>query len=344
MRMEAAEMAASEEAWKLLEASPSRDLSTRLSGVEVISGAVLHCIDSSGARHLIVPVGEEVDMEDRQSRGVSVVTRQLIDPQAEVERRFIDVRCEDASLKDLFSVFCDELLVKLESAPTTPSTVVKAIMIRWRDLLGPSRSTLLSEGAIKGLLGELHFLEEIASISPVDALLLWTGADRSRHDFIGGRVDVEVKASSLADGLTVHISGLRQLEGPASGGELFLLVEQMEKVPVGGDAIPDAVERLVRRGVDRFDLLRKLSDVGAHAADFTAYRRIRYASRESRAYLVDEAFPRITPSSVTALDHLDRFSRVEYWLDLAGEPPSPIPRAERDQLAASILRSSKETD
>ena len=332
----------SEGAFRLLETAPVRDLSTRLCGVSVAAGDVRHALDTDGVRHLLIPVETDVDVEDRQSRGVTVCTRTLIEPDGDEERRFIDVRCEERTLKDLFSVVCDEVLVHLVDTPDAARTAVITVMNRWRELLGPARSTLLGEEKIKGLLGELHFVEEIAHNDPRSALTPWTGPDLARHDFTGYRLDVEVKASSVADGMTVHINGLRQLEGPAEGGDLYLLVERMEAVTVGGDSIPSMVTRLVDLGVDRHALLQELSSMGVNPADFPAYERIRYATLESRAYLVDDAFPRLVRSSVASPEHLDRYSRVEYWLDLAGQPPVPLPEAQRSGLAADLLASLKD--
>ena len=336
------DVSGSEEAFRLLEATPVHDLSTRLCGVSVSSGDVRHALDTERVRHLLIPVESDVAVEDRQSRGVTVCTRTLIEPDGDEERRFIDVRCEEKSLKDLFSVVCDEVLAHLVDTPDAASTAVITVMSRWRELLGPARSTLLGEGQIKGLIGELHFVEEIAQSDPGSALMVWTGPDLARHDFTGNRLDVEVKASSVADGMTVHINGLRQLEGPAEGGDLYLLVERMEAVTVGGDSIPSLVTRLIDLGVDRHSLLQALSSIGVNPADFPAYEKVRYATLESRAYLVDDAFPRLIRSSVASPEHLDRYSRVEYWLDLAGQPPVPLPEAQRSRLAADLLASLKE--
>lgn len=338
------DVSGSEEAFRLLETAPVSDLTTRLCGVSVSSGDVRHALDTERVRHLLIPVDAGVAVEDRQSRGVTVCTRTLIEPDGDEERRFIDVLCEEKSLKDLFSVVCDEILVHLTAMPDAASSAVITVMNRWRELLGPARSTILGEGKIKGLLGELHFLEEIARIDPIGALTLWTGTDRARHDFIGNRFDVEVKASSIADGLTVHIHGLRQLEGPVEGGDLYLLVERMERTTVGGDSIPSMLARLVDLGVDRHSLLQALASIGVNPADFPAYDQIRFAGLESRAYLIDDTFPRLVRSSVSSPEHLDRYSRVEYWLDLAGPPPVPLPEEERIGLAEALLGSLRDAN
>src|SRR5947209_84642 len=97
----------SEAAWQLLEAAPHHEMATRQSAVRVQAGIILHAIDSSGHRHLLLPVEQGAsELVDNKSRGVTIETRTLLEGEAEYERRFIDVRCEDVALNDLFSKVC----------------------------------------------------------------------------------------------------------------------------------------------------------------------------------------------------------------------------------------------
>jgi hypothetical protein len=334
--------AQSEQAWRLLEKAPLHDLTTRDSGIEVGGGPVLHALDQSGSRHLLVPLGDEAPgLEDKASKGVTVTTRHLLADADGAGQRFIDVKCEQRSLKDLFSTVCDEMLSRLELSGEAPGLAVNVVLDRWRELLGPSGSRLLSEQAIKGLLAELHLLEEIARRSPHDALLLWTGVDMSRHDFTGEALSVEVKASTASDVIRVHINGLRQLAPPAEGGTLYLLVERFERVPVGGDSLSDALHRLVETGIDELAILQAVGKVGIVPTDLDAYRAVRLARVERRLYLVDHQFPRLVPDMLHAMPAADRISGVEYWLDLGAQPPVPLSQDDLDALPERLVGTSE---
>lgn len=333
----------SEQAWRLLENAPLHDLTTRDSGIEVVAGTVLHALDQHGSRHLLIPVGEEAPrFEDTRSKGVTVTTRTLLAGADDVERRFIDVKCEERSLRDLFSTLSDEMLNRLEASGDAPGLVVNVVLDRWRDLLGPSASSLISEQTIKGLLAELHLLEEIARRSPDEALLLWTGVDKSRHDFSGAGLSVEVKASTAAEVVRVHINGFRQLEPPAEGGALYLLVERFERVPTGGDSLSDALDRLVEAGIPKLAILHAVRKIGVIPADLDAYRVLRFARLERRLYVVDDQFPRLVPGALHGTPAADRISGVEYWLDLGAQPPVPLSQSDLDALPDRILRTGKE--
>lgn len=336
---EGADVTTSDLAWELLKPAKQGGLTTRQTGVQILGGEVLHAVDGDRRRHLLIPVDASVDVLDRASKGVTVETRDLLGVESDGKLRFIDVRCEEPRLNDIFSIFCDELLENLTSIPRSAGDVVIDAMIRWRDLLGPASSPLLSDEAIKGLVGEMHFLERVAALDPDVALSVWTGVDKARHDFTGRGLAVEVKASSAADVIRVRIHGLGQLEEPAEGGNLYLHIERFEKVPHDGDCIPDAVERLVGLGVARRDLLAALNKVGAHPADFPAYARVRYATLETVTYKVDVDFPRLTPVSVANPAVLSRLSNVEYTLDLAGEPPAPLKGSDLPDLPLEIVES-----
>lgn len=328
-------MITSEEAFGFLGSSGVDGLMVRESQVQVAAGPVLHAIDPAGRRHLLIPLDEHAnDVKDDASRGVVVLTRTLI--RGDEEKRFIDVRCEDVRLNDLFSTVCDEIIEHCRTAPDSPGLVVVTVLDRWRDLLGPSKRTLLSEQQIKGLLAELHVLEHLAARAAGEALTLWTGADQARHDFTGAMAACEVKASSLVDRVQIHVNGLTQLQAPP-GASLLLVVERFERVPVGGDSIPQVVARLRALGIPEKALFKKLLASGVHPTDFPVYSELRFTLLERRLYLVADDFPRITSAMLMDTPAHDRVSAVEYVVDLGAQPPAPLDDSEWDSLPHRLL-------
>lgn len=327
----------SEIAWRLLEAGPKQDLNVRKSGVKVAAGEVLHALDASGARHLLLPVMEDdPGLDDTRSRGVTVSTRALTAEGDASERRFVDIKCEDPRLRDLFSKVCDEILQHCRTKPDAPASVTETVLERWRALLGPASRRLLSEQQVRGLLAELHMLEQVATVSSGKAMTVWTGADRARHDFTGQVAACEVKASTIVDEVKIHVNGLRQLE-PPPGSTLYLYIERMESVPVGGDCIPAAIDRLESLGIDRVAMLTALAKAGVAAADLVAYEAVKFRLLEKRAYRVNDAFPRLIPSLLAGAAAQDRISNVEYVLSLGAQPPVPLDDGQRDQIPVLLV-------
>jgi hypothetical protein len=290
--------------------------------VAVSAGAVAHAIDSSGQRHLLIPVDQtQSSLDDTSRRGVSVRTHSLIDKNA--ERRYIDVACLLPQLNDLFALLCDEIIARLRETPDNPSMVCRTVLDRWRELLAPADGVLLGQQALVGLIAELHLLEQLAVTGPSHAIALWTGPYRSRFDFTGRLAAAEVKATTMRERVEVEIHGLTQLD-PPMGIELALYIERLEHVPEGGDSVPDVVGRLHRAGCDPVELSRRLHEYGYSTLDSDLYRNMRYRALESRWYLVDDPLPRIIASSFATPEFLNRIGKVRYSIDLTSSPPVPL--------------------
>jgi hypothetical protein len=325
----------SEHAFAFLEAT-SGELSgfrVRESDVTVPAGRVLHALDTEGRRHLLVPLeGDAEGVEDHASAGVQIVIRELVD--AGQRRRFADAVCQFGHLRELFSVIADEMLQAVTAHPGEPALGCRLVLERWRELLERPRSRLLGPDQLAGLYAELRFLRRLVAVAPARALSLWTGPWRSRFDFLAGEAAVEVKASTGTEGRRVEIHGDRQLEEP-TGGTLHLLVVWLERVTDGGENVPDLVDALLDR-VDRFELLSALQEAGYDHADAETYRQIQFSLREEVLYQVDEAFPRIVPSSFATGVTPHRVTHLRYRIDLDGEPPSPLPAGRIGELAAAL--------
>jgi Putative PD-(D/E)XK family member, (DUF4420) len=308
---------ASESAFSLIEdSSVARGLRMRDSDIVVAGGYVSHAIDALGRRHLLIPLADDQQpIADHHSQGVSLGPRDLQD--AKGVARYIDVACEEADLRDIFAIFCDDLLDRLEVDQAPPAAVCISVLDRWRDLFNPERNRLLGEQALVGLLAELHVLERIASRDLSSALRLWTGPDKARADFTGSLAALEVKATTNRERATVGIHGIQQLDqGPLE--DVYLHVEQFESVPSGGDSVPDAVRRLLAVGLSRTELLRSLVAVGYLESDREAYTLSRFDLIETRTFRASTpGFPRLVPSSLTDPDLFHRIHEVRYSIDVS---------------------------
>jgi hypothetical protein len=313
----------SETAFGLIENGPvEQELRIRDSDVTVAGGTVRHAVDRLGRRHLLIPLADDqAATEDRHSYGVSLSGRELLDRNR--YERYLDVTCEMVELRDLFAVFCDDLLERLSVESAPPAAVCSSVLERWRELFNPKRGALLGPEALAGLLAELHVLERVAARSPGRAVRTWTGPDKARTDFAGTRAAVEVKATTGRDRVTVVIHGLRQLD-QAQLEDVYLHVEQLETVPAGGDSVPEVVSRLLSAGVDRVGLMRGLAAVGYQDSDADAYRRVRFNVLSTRTFRVTApGFPRLVPAALADPGLAERIFRVTYAIDVTDTAAVP---------------------
>lgn len=308
---------ASESSFSLIEDGPlARGLRMRDSDVAAAGGYVSHAVDALGRRHLLIPLAaDQQPIADRHSQGISISPRDLED--AKGRTRYIDVACEEADLRDLFAIFCDDLLDRLEADPAAPAAVCVSVLDRWRDLFNPKPGRLLGEQALVGLLAELHVLEQIAGRDVSSALRLWTGPDRARADFTGRLAALEVKATTNRERATVAIHGMQQLD-QGTLEDIYLYVEQFERVPVGGDSVPDAVRRLLAGGLSRTEVLSSLSAVGYLESDREAYSLFRFELTATRTFRASTpGFPRLIPSSLVDPSLAARIHEVRYSIDVS---------------------------
>jgi hypothetical protein len=332
----------SEHLFSLLEnTARPRDVRVRYTDVRVPGGRVGHAVGRDGRRHLLVPLAaEDTRTEDRTSRGVTITIRRLADRSESTV--FLDVACELPELRDLFAEVCDEMLQRLDAATDAqPGLVCREVLQRWRELLAPAGDTLLSRERLAGLLAELHFLELAAMGDPEMAARTWTGPDNARTDFTGAHAGVEVKATTSRENLRVEIHGLGQLDSRPYE-ELYLYVEQLEPVPLGGDCLPDVIQRLGDAHVDTAILLQGLRQAGYRHTDAEPYRRVRFRRLQQRTFRTTAAgFPRLTPADLRESTLPDRISRVRYTIDLTDVTSVPGFMDDPSPALAHLLGSSR---
>lgn len=282
---------------------------------EVITddGPVVHAVDGSGFPTLLVPVPLTTDTYvDWENRSVTFGYRTIeFDGGTGV---FLALQCKLEKLLPQFALLVDDILDSIAEEPDNANLITRKTVDRWREMLKDSRQQLLSESQLSGLFGELLFLDRVTGLHGGLALEAWTGPQGNRHDFEFVNASFEVKTTSNHNNMVVSFHGTRQLEHTQEV-PLFVLAHQIERIP-GGDSVPTLLNRLYNSGIDRFELLRKLSDVGYSEADATHYTSTTFSVISSRTFLVDTNFPRITHETLTHQDFLEKISSLQYSVDL----------------------------
>lgn len=282
---------------------------------------LLAALDAEGRRHLLVQLSlDEADFEDRQSRGLSVTTREFSLP-GQSTARYLDIICQDATGHDAFDVIGGEIAGCLASTEQPTAGMVALVLAKWRRFWSLQPRAMLSREEQIGLFAEVWFLAMwlIPKMGPREAVARWRGPLGSRHDFEWRGRSVEVKATTSTRGRIHRINGLDQLMPPEAGDLLFYSLHLREEA--GADkTLPSIVETCRKlleadaAAADMFDhLLARAGYSPAHEAD---YQGIIWRVIEEALFRVKENFPRLTsldfPKGLPlGIDH------IEYEINLA---------------------------
>lgn len=195
-----------------------------------------------------------------------------------------------------------------------------------KDLLA-DRSRL-SEEKETGLWGELCLLEHLIDCQGEEAGIdAWLGPAGSEHDFSFGAFEVEVK-TTRSEARRHHVGSDTQLE-PVPGRPLFLISIQATLAGTSeeGRALPElvaAVRARLSQARSRFET--NLSDLRYFDEDADLYITRFQLRARPRGYLVDEDFPAITRTRLTAVvPNASMISDVHYVVDVRGLRHVPMP-------------------
>jgi hypothetical protein len=299
--------------------APGDEMQAHPLSIQVPAGALEVGADGAGGLHLLIPVAapEEV-VEDRRSRGVQI--RHLVLEFDGARRDFADVVCHSSHLTEVFERLVLDMVNQVAERPERPVHSAQVVLERWRELLedndpgfGPNRQA--------GLFAELWTLREILRLDPGRRLDVWSGPQGDRHDFRRGGYAIEVKATTVREGRFLKINGLLQLDAPP-GVELFVHFMRLEESD-SGDSVLDLLASLHEEKLaTRSKLADVLDLIGFDPAKLED--PLSFVVLESQAYVVDDTFPRIVPSSFHGNTAPPGVLRLSYFVDLTGEVPAPI--------------------
>ncbi len=326
-----------DEGWRQLElstGSPTRgEFRVFDTALNTSDGAVLLALDASGLRHVLVPVAADFPAaHDRRSGGVHLTTRPLIDDSG--QRQYLDLACQKPHLNSVFAHLAEEVLGLLRSRAIQPLQACHQTLQRWRELLDREASNVLPMEALCGLFGELWHLAHIAAKSP-QGLSAWQGPHGARHDFTIEGCALEVKTTARRDEWKFRVHGLTQLEQPRDA-RLYLCAMRLELNGASGATVPELIQSVLDTGVDRRELLGRLSQVGYDLRDEAHYQQIRIDVVDSRIYEVAASFPRLTGASFSPPGLAVGVSDIHYTIDLAASRSAPLHPEMLDSLHAAF--------
>jgi hypothetical protein len=267
------------------------------------TGNRLQCaIDSDNRRHLIIPLKpSEEEFHDSQSRGLSVVTRELITQGQDSSSRYLDIECQDIVGNAALDLIGGELASALSAEDKPPREIVKSILARWRRFWSELPKNILSPEELIGLFGELWFLSFwlIPNAGLARSVQRWRGPFGARHDFEWPGKSIEVKASTSTRGRIHRINGIEQLMSPESG-ELLVFSLQVREEAGAANTLPTLIS-ITRsllepdlEALNDFDMI--LVRTGYSPIHDEQYARVRLRIADEGLFAVTNNFPRIIPN------------------------------------------------
>ena len=302
-------------------------LAVRLALPEVTNR--LRCaIDSNNHKHLLIPLSvSEEDFRDSQSRGLTVVTRELAIEGQDLVERYLDIECQDAVGYAALDLIGGEIAEELARDKKTPQEIVKKTLAKWRRFWSELPKDLLSREEFLGLFGELWFLTFwlLPKVGTTQSVQRWRGPFGSRHDFEWQGKSVEVKTTTSTRGRIHHINGIDQLLLPENGELLFFSLRLREEAG-STNTLPNLIgitRSLLEPDPDslsRFEI--GLARAGYSPAHDEEYNKISLRIVEEALFTVKDDFPNITeinfvdgvPAGVGAINYEINLSAFDHLL------------------------------
>ena len=225
---------------------------------------------------------------------------------------------------ELFLSLCSDMINASEKAES-PASAVRFIvrrLIRWRDFLKRPRSEAMTEGKVKGLIGELLFLERHLA-EPYGweaAVSFWKGPEGAPQDYAIHDTAVEVKCQSGSSRPSIEITSIEQLNAQlprlyiavqtlssadADDPERFTLNSLVKRIQASMEFAPELV-------LEAFETL--LFQAGW--APIKEYDEKSYCLLSTNFFEVRDQFPRLTSESIP-----EGVEKVTYSLSLDALAP-----------------------
>ena len=174
----------------------------------------------------------------------------------------------------------------------------------WSDFLKAKKGGLLSSEAVKGMYGELIYLEYLLNNLDLplnDILNSWKGPYDDSHDFHFDEKNVEIKTKTISSN-EVHISSEYQLEA-VKGKKMELAVISVEDVSVNGDNLSNVLDR-IRKAVlnengDISIVSEALKKKNIQFSTMNIYDSYMYRLKTFEIFNCDDIdFPKLTSDSI----------------------------------------------
>jgi hypothetical protein len=221
----------------------------------------------------------------------------------------------NTSAEALFYKFCDDLVESTSTLEQRENVYVFIInrFLLWKKMF-VSKSTIMDEQKIMGLIGELLFLKDfsIPKFGIETAISGWAGAEQKHKDFSYNQDWFEIKAvNSHTEAVT--ISSIEQLDSNMPGKLVVYTLEAMSSAYKGINLnqLVFQIKNILENVSQADDFFSKLYDYGY--AYNENYDQFQYECKGKTAYLVSGDFPRIIKTNLDP-----RIVKATYQISIDG--------------------------
>lgn len=212
---------------------------------------------------------------------------------------------ESLSLAPMFSLLCEDLIESSRDTGVPPDESLGFVLKRlggWRKMLERGTPNLLSDNEVRGLCGELLFLQRLlGQLGKTEAVRAWCGPQRADQDFQTPVSAWEVK--TIRPGAdTIAVSSETQLQTLACPVHLVVFeLAESESGPVGGFTLNSLVSDIRNALAEDYDAGERF-DAQLITAGYLPrheYNMPSLAVLSMSLFLVETNFPRITPDMLS---------------------------------------------
>ncbi|MGW1050993.1 PD-(D/E)XK motif protein [Streptomyces sp. NPDC001118] len=306
--------------------------------VATAQGPLAGAVDHEGYRHILVPVHTHRKIRTRPDGPVLRLRKRPLEDD-DTYQTYADLACLRTDLNDLFTDLCVDVLSAVAALPDNPVKALYGVLDRWKALF-QAQSALLGPEQIAGLFGELLVLDRLLARDS-SAHRIWRGPEGRPHDFVAGKMAVEVKTSGAIGGRRPRIHGLDQLDAPP-GGTLCLAWFRLGEPGASDSGLGflELLEKTLHSCDDESALLEMLAASGYRPIDAEKYQSIRFVVMEERWYKVGSDFPRLTTRALADAGVPISVLDVEYTIDLSRDVPPPMAADEAVQILDRLIQES----
>ncbi|MBP1644837.1 MAG: hypothetical protein H6Q16_412 [Bacteroidetes bacterium] len=303
--------------WDSLKTSGDIIIKTRIDGIKH-----LNCFAATnnitGLYLYIMSVSNDVaipELKNYRFKGVEIFT---IENENNIE---LNIYLLDNELKDIFSLFIQNILEDVEKSITENEAVITTLNIisKWKKLFDKINFNGLNREQQKGLIGELLFFNYLLEHEKTSTSILnaWTGSDYKDKDFTFGGIGIEIKFTSSKNP-KITISSERQLDSK-NLNELFLLLFTAEEVKENGFSLNSLIQQIRKKitNQDELNLFNENLTLIGYMEDDKSQYNTKYSLKNTLVFEISEEFPKIIknqlPLSIYDVKYSIELSAVEKY-------------------------------
>lgn len=209
----------------------------------------------------------------------------------------VNISLTDDDYLDLFYIMIDDLIDSSRIChPKNGYEFITNRFEKWKKFTNIEKNHM-SEAQVKGLLGELIFLDAfmIGKYGITKSINGWTGPEPTVKDFSYDDRWYEVKTTTNNE---IHISSLEQLDSDIEGNLVVVSLEKLSPESVGKSLLS-----ICKNIFDKIDFdndkslfISKLVEVGFNFDEY--YEKFKYRVVNIDFYLIDSGFPKISKKDI----------------------------------------------